>query len=104
MLHFVALSGLLQVLPLVIVTLEIDGQKLELEIAVSDNLKYDALLDRNVPFLWNLGSHLQVPDYVGMVQTRAHRKQTDAAIVTAEEATKASQACNVMGRYAGTSQ
>ena len=33
-----------------------------------------------------------MPDYVGMVQTRAQRKQTDAATVAAEEATKASQA------------
>ena len=79
-------------LPLAVETLEIDGQKLELEVAVSDNLRYDALLGRDVPFLWNLGSHLQVPDYVGMVQTRAQRKQTDAATVAAEEATKASQA------------
>ena len=79
-------------LPLAVVTLEIDGQKLELEVAVSDNLRYDALLGRDVPFLWNLGSHLQVPDYVGMVQTQAQRKQTDAATVAAEEATKASQA------------
>ena len=91
-LRFAALSGPLQVLPLAVVTLEIDGQKLELEVAVSDNLRYDALLGRDVPFLWNLGSHLQVPDYVGMVQTRAQRKQTDAATVAAEEATKASQA------------
>ena len=33
-----------------------------------------------------------MPDYVGMVQTRVQRKQTDAAIVAAEKATKASQA------------
>ena len=91
-LRFAALSEPLQVLPLAVVTLEIDGRKLELEVAVSDNLRYDALLGRDVPFLWNLGSHLQVPDYVGMVQTRAQRKQTDAATVAAEEATKASQA------------
>ena len=91
-LRFAALSGPLQVLPLAVVTLEIDGQKLELEVAVSDNLRYDALLGRDVPFLWNLGSHLQVPDYVGMVQTQAQRKQTDAATMEAEEATKASQA------------
>ena len=70
---------------LAVVTLEINGQKLKLKVAVSDNL-------RDVPFLWNLGSHLQVPDYFGMVQTRAHRKQIDAATVAAEEATKASQA------------
>ena len=56
-------------LPLAVVTLEIDGQKLELEVAISDNLRYNALLGRDVPFLWNLGNHLQVPDYVGMVQT-----------------------------------
>ena len=37
-LRFAALSGPLQVLPLAVVTLEIDGQKLELEVAVSDNL------------------------------------------------------------------
>ena len=91
-LRFAAFSEPLQVLPLAVVTLEIDGQKLELEVAVSDNLRYDALLGRDVLFLWNLGSHLQVPDYVGMVQTRAQRKQTDAATVAAEEATKASQA------------
>ena len=77
--------------PLAVVTLEIDGQKLELEVAVSDNLRYDALLGRDVPFLWNLGNHLQVPD-VGMVQNRAQRKQTYAVTVAAEEATKASQA------------
>ena len=63
-----------------------------LEVAISDNLRYDALLGRDVPFLWNLGSNLQVPDYIGMVQTQAQRKQTDAATVEAEEATKASQA------------
>ena len=91
-LRFAALSGPLQVLPLAVVTLEIDGQKLELEVAVSDNLRYDALLGRDVPFLWNLGSHLQVPDYVGMVHTRAQRKQTNAATMAVEEATKASQA------------
>ena len=79
-------------LPLAEVTLEIDGQKLEREVAVSDNLRYDALLGRDVPFLWNLGSHLQVQDYVGMVQTQAQRKQTDAETVAAEEATNASQA------------
>ena len=62
----------------------------ELEVAVSDNLWYDALLGR-CPVFWDLGSHLQVP-YVGMVQTQAHRKQTDTATVAAEEATKASQA------------
>ena len=56
-------------LPLAVVTLEIDGRKLELEVAVSDNLLYDALLGRDVPFLWNLGSHLHLPDYMGMVQT-----------------------------------
>ena len=67
--HFAALSGPPQGLPLAVVTLEIDGQKLELEVTVSDNLWYDALIGRDAPFLWHLGSHLQVPDYVGMVQT-----------------------------------
>ena len=38
-----------------------------------------------------------MPDYVGMVQTRAQKKQTDAATVAAEEATKVSQA-NVTSR------
>ena len=33
-----------------------------------------------------------MPDYVGMVQTRAQRKKTDGEPVAAEEATKASQA------------
>ena len=80
---FAALSGPLQVLPLAVVTLEIDGRKLELEVAVSDNLRYDALLSRDDPFLWNLGSHLHVPDYIGIVQTRAQRKQTEAATVAA---------------------
>ena len=91
-LHFAALSGPLHVLPLAVVTLEIDGQKLELEVAVTNNLRYDALLGRDVSFLWNLGSHLQVLDYVGMVPIQAQRKQTDAETVAAEEATKASHA------------
>ena len=38
-LHFAALSGPLQVLPLAVVTLEIDGQKVELEVAISDKLR-----------------------------------------------------------------
>ena len=45
--------------------------ELELEFAVSYNIRYDALLGRDVPFLWNLGSHLQVPDYIGLEQTHA---------------------------------
>ena len=77
-------------LPLAVVTLEINGQKLELEVAVSDNLWYDALLGRDVPFLWNLGSHLQVQDYVGTDPST--EKQSDAETVAAKEATKASQA------------
>ena len=43
---FVVMSRPLELIPKAVVTFEIDGQKPELEVAVSDNLWYDALLSR----------------------------------------------------------
>ena len=73
-LSFYCIERAAQVLLLAVVTLKINEQMLELEVAVSDDLRYDTVLGRTVPFLWNLVSHLQVLDYFGMVQTRAQRK------------------------------
>ena len=72
--RFVPFSGPPRDLPLVDVTVDVGGQQVKLEVGVQEDLQYDALLGRDIPFLWNLGDHLRDQQYVGAVQTRAQTK------------------------------
>lgn len=42
-------------------TISVNGEDVTLELAVQNDLKYDALLGLDIPFLWNLGDHLRRP-------------------------------------------
>ena len=52
-------------------------KEVDLEVAVQDDLKYDALLGLDIPFLWNLGDHLLCKEEALVVQTRAQAKKQD---------------------------
>ena len=56
--RFVPFSGPPRDLPLADVTVDVGGQQVKLEVGVQEDLQYDALLGRDIPFLWNLGDHL----------------------------------------------
>ena len=55
----------------------VTDKEVDLEVKVQDDLKYDALLGLNIPFLWNLGDHLRCKEEALAVQTRAQAKKQD---------------------------
>ena len=59
------------------VPIAVTDKEVDLEVAVQDDLKYDALLGLNISFLWNLGDHLRCKEEALAVQTRAQAKKQD---------------------------
>ena len=59
------------------VPIAVTDKEIDLEVAVQDDLKYDALLGLDIPFLWNLGDHLRCKEEALAVQTRAQAKKQD---------------------------
>lgn len=75
---FSAFCGAPRELYLANITISVNGDEVDLEVAVQDDLRYDALSGLDIPFLWNLGDHLRHKEEALAVQTRAQigAKQT----------------------------